>query len=259
MKGSETKLDFLSDAVSIFSTSIDNINLRLIEAVVEFHEESNDSFYVTERQRDTLYVKVKKLFSDMIVSIKNFINQVKIDVERRVRDAKTESKLRKLYKELKQTGDKSIEVVDVWNLKDYYLKAVSELKKYTKRISKMEYKNTSQIDDDLANFNTTIAKYEKNLEELSNKKKKVSTLKLITFVEDEISGRSKVIDSLNDSITIIDNMKREVNNLEARKAILGPDVIPKHIGLFRRISQKITSFFRNWAAKIISRIVFLFA
>ena len=252
-------MDFLSDGIAIFDQRVNSINVDLIEAVATFTESCNDSFYVTERQKDTLFVKIKKFFADMIIALKNFKNQIITDVNRKVRESKIDMKLRSLHKDLKNSDQKTTEIEDVWALKNTYLDAVFDLKSYAKRVSKMEYRNTIQIDSDLEDFNKILAKYEEKIEKISEKKKKVSTVSLLKFVEDELSGRSKVLDTLNDSITIMEQMKNDVEALEAKKAILGPDVIPKHVGFLRKIANKIAAFFRKHIAKFISRFVFLFA
>ena len=252
-------MDFLSDGIAIFDQRVNSINVDLIEAVAEFTESCGDSFYVTERQKDTLFVKIKKFFANMIIALKNFKNQTMSDVNRMVRESKIEFKLRSLHKELKNSDERTTEVIDVWAIKKTYLDAVSDLKAYAKRISKINYKNTIEIDSDLEAFSKIKDKYDEKLESLYEKKKTMSTKSLIKFVEDELSGRSKVLDTLNDSISIMEQMQNDVDALEAKKALLGPDVIPKRVGFLRKIANAIASFFRKHVSKFITKVVFLLA
>ena len=90
-----------------------------------------------------------------------------------------------------------------------------------------------------------------------DKKISVPTVKMLNFVEDEISGKSKVLESLNDGITIFQQMQHDCKVLETRKEILGPDIIPKHIGFLRKIAISISGFFKRWSVKIISSIVLI--
>ena len=181
-------------------------------------------------------------------------------MDRKVRSAEFETRLRKLHKELKEGqkgGIKDVEVHDVWTMTNKYLRCVDELKRYAKKFAEMKYKRTSQIDDDISQFNTIMERYKNELEEASKKTIEVPLKDMLDFVEDEISGRSNVMSTLNDAITILQQMDKDCELIEKRKDILGPDIIPKHIGFIRRIAYSISGFFKKWAVKIISTVVFI--
>lgn len=252
-------MDFISEIGNMYEYRINTLNIELIEAVTEFIESTIDDLYITEAKKDTIYTKVKKFFVDLIVSMEDFIKHVKIDVKKKIRDKKNEASLRMLHKKLKNSNDMYVEVVDYWAIKDYTSNILSKVKEYTKRVGKMSYKNTNEIEDDINKFNSVMDGYDKELEKLMNKKRKVPRKMMIEFIENEISGRSSILDCMSDAISAIEQMSSDVDSLEKRKDLLGPDVIPKHIGFLRKISMKISSMFRKWVSKIVSTIVFIFA
>ena len=252
-------MDFISDAYDIYDYRVNKINVELMESLAEFTESYGENFYITEAQKDSIYIKLKKFLADLIVIMHNFINQIKIDVRKKINEKKYDAKIRALYKEIKENGDKTVYVADVWAINKFISKAAKELKQHTKRVADIRYSNTSEIDEDINKFNKLMEKYDKELDKLCSYKVKVSAKKMLDFIEDEISGRSSILDHLNESISIIEQIQSDVKALEKRKDILGPDVIPKHIGFLRRISQKIAMAFRKWVSKVVSRIVFIFA
>ena len=252
-------MDFISEIGDIYDYRVNKINVELIEAVAEYVESTIDDIYITEAKKDSLYVKVKKFFVDLIISMKNFINQIKIDVKKKVRDSKNEAKLRKMHKDLKEGKTMFVEVTDIWSLCKYLSSMAKDLKQYTKRIGKMNYTNTREIEEDITKFNKRTENFDTDMEKFMDKKVTVSRQKMIDFVEDEISGRSTVFNTANECIAIIEQMSSDIDSLEKRTKLLGPDVIPKHIGFLRKISIKISTMFKKWISKVVSTFVFLFA
>lgn len=252
-------MDFISEITNIYDYRVDKLNVELIEAVAEYVESTIDDIYVTEAKKDSLYVKVKKFFVELIISMKNFIKQIKIDVEKKMRDSRNEANLRKMHKDLKERNSMYIEVHDIWSLTNYMTKMAKDLKQYTKRIGKMNYNNTREIDEDITGFNKRVENFDTDMEKLMDKRVTVSRQKMIDFVEDEISGRSMVFSSASECIAMIEQMSSDIDSLEKKKNLLGPDIIPKHVGFLRKISIKISSIFKKWISKVISTFVFLFA
>ena len=252
-------MDFISEITDIYDYRVNKINVELIEAVAEYVESTIDDIYITEAKKDSLYVKVKKFFVDLAISMKNFIKQIEIDIKKKIRDSKNEVNLRKMHKDLKERNSVFVEVNDVWSLCNYMTKMAKDLKQYTKRIGKMSYTNTREIEEDITGFNKRVENFDTDMEKLMDKKVTVSRQKMIDFIEDEISGRSTVFSTASECIAMIEQMGSDIDSLEKRKNLLGPDIIPKHIGFLRKIGMRISSIFKKWISKVISTFVFLFA
>lgn len=255
-------MGFLEEASMMFENSINLAQANFIsESVFEIFESCNEDQIYVEKGKDSLGVSIKKFFAKLITAFQNLHYSIKIEVDKKVRSVEFQNKLRSLHTELKEAkkdGNKNVSVIDIWTLREKYLETVKELKQYSKKITKMNYSKTSEIDDDIKSFNSTMEKYKEELETLSKKTVTVSLDRMIDFVEDEISGQSKVLNSLNDAIALLEQMNKDCIILEKRKDILGPDVlVTKRIGFIRRIATSISSFFKKWAVKIITTFVLI--
>jgi hypothetical protein len=122
-------------------------------------------------------------------------------------------------------------------MNDYVKKISGKVKEYTKRVGKMTYSNTREIEDDINKFNKVMENYDEELGKLMSKKKKVPRKQMIDFIENELSGRSSILDCCSECIAAIEQMSSDIDTLEKRKDLLGPDIIPKHIGFLRRIAM----------------------
>jgi len=255
--------NFLAEASNMFDNKVALAQADFMEALAEYVESCmcDDQIFVEKKKEtESLMVKTKKFFANLIAAFQNFIATVQVELDGKIRSSEFENKLRKLHTELKEGekgGIKTVEVHDVWSMKDKYLDCVNDLKQYAKKFCEMKYKRTSEIDNDIIQFNTKMEKYKQELETVSKKTIVVPISKMIDFIEDEVSGRSKVMDTLNDAITLLQQMNKDCELIEKRRDILGPDIIPKHIGFLRRIATNISSFFKHWAVKIITTIVFI--
>jgi len=253
---------FLETESDIFDNLITNRNIEFMEAIATFAEQMTGTVFEEKKNErpESFIVKINKFFADLINGFQNFKAQIQLELDRRIRATEIDAKLRKMHTQMKaqkNVGVDKVEVVDCWTLRDKYLECVNKLRKYAKKFSEMKYKRTSEIDNDLAEFNKLVDKYSDEIAELTDKKITVDIQKMIDFVEDEISGRSRVLVSLDDAVTILKQMKQDALVLETRKDILGPDIIPKHMGFIRQIATKISAFIKKWAVKIITTIVFI--
>lgn len=248
-------MDALTNDSVIFENSINSINVDFIDAIALFTESCQVTYIVTEKSKETLYEAIKRFFSDIIGAFQEFCANVSLDVEEKLRKNDTKRRLDDMHKQLRGLSKDKIpyvQVVDVWSLKEEYLKAVNDLSEIGKKISGMKYKNTTEIDEDLALFNKKVNEYDTILTESIEKKIKVKTDVMLCFVEDEVSGRSKVITSLNDAISLFKRMQKDAELLEKRRDRLGADVIPKYTGVVRRVTLAISNFFKKWVVRIIT-------
>lgn len=255
--------DFLMEASEMFDNKVASTQAEFMEAITTYMEScyDEDGFFIEKKKdTDSLVVKTKKFFANLIAAFQNFIATVQVELDRKVRSSEFKSNLRKLHAELKEGGKggiREVEVHDVWSMSAKYTECVSELKKYAKKFTEMKYKHVSDIDRDTEEFNKIMEKYKSELSEVSNKMIVVPINKMINFVEDEISGRSHVMDGLNDVIALLQQMNKDCELIEKRRDILGPDIIPKHIGLLRRFGNWVCSLIKPIAVKIITRVALL--
>lgn len=255
------------DISQIFDTEFGRLNFDMMESIA-LYEESYQDFYAMERKKPTvkplkepLLVKLKKFLADIITTFENFIQTTKTQIENTIREKHTAETLRKLHKELtekKNSGKETVTVTDVWTMKWTYLKGVDELRSLALKISKMNYTTTASLDSDLERFEKTIDGIEKELNAALNRKITVPTQKMIDFVEREITGQSNVMQSLNQAISMYNQMKTDVSAIEKKRDVLGPDVLSKYASSVRRVSINIGSFFKKWAVKFIVTVCLIF-
>lgn len=250
------------DELYIFETTEAIYNDRLTESIVEYSELLSDKHYVTESEHKALIVKIKEFFAKIITSLKTFHDNIKIKLNKFVKENTLEIKLRNLKKELidrNNSGEKYIKTIDLIKYKNTYIKMVKDLWKYAQNFEKVNYKSVEQIDHDLEKFNKTIERYNNELDEIEKKEYRMKTIDVIDFVSREIDGSSDVLRTINDSINKVKEMQAYAENLKIKRDVLGNDVIPKHVFFLKRICNSITSFIRKRVAKFISVIVLLFA
>ena len=258
-------MDFLNEACEMFDNKVALAQADFMEAITIYAESSvNDDLIFTEKKKEqeSFALKTKRFFANLVAAFQNFIATIQVEVDKKVRGKEFEKNLRKLHKELKEGkkgGIQTIEVHDIWNMRKEYLSCVDDLKKYARKFSEMKYKRTDEIDDDIIQFNTIMENYKQQLEEASKKTVIVPITRMISFIESEISGQSKVLNSLNDAIALLQQMSKDCELIEKRRDILGPDILTKHVGFMRKIAYSITGFFRKWVVKFISTVVFIFA
>ena len=65
--------------------------------------------------------------------------------------------------------------------------------------------------------------------------------------------------TLTEAMEEFNAMKLAAENLELRRNVLGKDIIPKHVGIIKRLANRISSFVRKHVVKFIRITVFLFA
>ena len=97
------------------------------------------------------------------------------------------------------------------------------------------------------------------MEKAYEKKIKISVKKALDFVENELRGKSELMQSINDSVSIFSEIEQEANNLKTKMNVLGADVIPKHVGFIQKMVNAIGGFIRKWVTRITMNIVFVFA
>lgn len=235
----------------MFEESYDKVNMMLFE-----------NHYLTEDVSSSFADSIKKFFTELILAFKNFGRSLKEDMDYAAREKDIKVKLKNLRENLNQKydeGNNYVYITDVWAYQKEYEKAVKDLDKFAKRFTKTKYQSTFQIDDDLMEFYDRCDKYDKKLDELSEKKIKVDLVKAIEFVEAELRGDSFIFQSINDYTRELEGYKRSAETLNEKYRALGAKVIPKHVSLIKQCTTRISKFIRKHAAKFIAKTVFYFA
>lgn len=258
-------LSTIIESCKILDNKITDAEFDLIHASALFMEYCDeDGFLIVEKKKEKEFfvIRIKNFFAEIIAAFQHFIDTIQVEIDKKIRSADYDVKLRNLHKELREGKTKGITTVnvnDVWTMREEYLKCVKELKPMAKKFSKVDYKHINEIDNDMDKFESVMEKYKTTLESASEKKIDVPIEKMITFIEDEISGKGKIITSLNDTVALLQQMQKDCDLLEKKKAIYGPDLIPRHVGVLRKVTVKTTKFIKKWSVKIISTAVVLVA
>ena len=243
----------LEEITEAFEEDIANANIFLIDAISDFnvsYEEKN----IYEAAGDPLIVKFKKFIVKIITALEKFIASIKNQIESGLLRSEYKVNLRKAHAELKEKkarGVKTVVVYDVWSLKDLYIEATEKLSKYMKRFTKMNYKNTMDLEKDIEKFEKLYEKYNDEATYLSEKQVKVSVDKMLKFIESETAGNSRVMATLNDARDLFREMGTNVEILIKQADMLGPDVINKHVGCIRRMINKFIDFIKKWIVKFV--------
>ena len=252
-----------------FDESFSRINFDMIEAIALYEEASLDDYldsYITEKKKenklkDPLSVRLKKFLMDIITTIQNFILTTKTEVENKIREKNTAQNLRELHKKLEQEknrGKATVTVTDVWKMKEIYLSGINEMKKIILRISKNEYNTLQAMDEDIDRFEEIALRTEKELEKANERKVEVPTDKMLAFVEYEITGKSSIMKSLNDAISMFNQMRADVTAMENKRDALGPDALSKYASSVRRASFRFGNILKKWAVKFIVKVCLIF-
>ena len=245
-----------------YDGSMMHIDNALESAILEYTEFVLEEHYITESTNTNLWTKVKQFFTKLILSMKNFIADLDIQIQTKIKEKELKNTLLSLKEEIKnkqESGEKNVSMIDYWKYKNLYLSLNRELYGYAKKFAKVKYTKVYQIEDDMNEFNDIIKEYSEKMQEVSTIKIKVPIKKALTFVESELQGRSDVLKTLNDSIGEFREIEQIAENMRTKMALLGNDVIPKHVGMIEKMVNAISSFIRKWTTRFIVGIVFIFA
>ena len=234
----------------------------LRDEIVAYFESYEEYHYITEAQKKTLWMKLKEFLSTLISSFKTFQATLSIKIDNVLEDGKIEMRLRKMVKDLEENkakGSTKVITIDVEKYKNRYLECYKDLWKYARKFERVKYDSVDKIDEDLEAFNRLYKKYTEELDEIGHEKIEQDIEKVITFCKNEIDKKSEVFKTINDTSAKLQIMKKDADLLETKRNILGADVLPKHIGLIRRVTGAISRFVKKCVTKFITTVVFIFA
>lgn len=248
--------DFILDEIlESFRVDVFNTESSLLNSV--YNKE-----VVVESVSNSLLTTIKKFFVGLISEIKRFMTDIQIGAERAGRNASYRSKLNSMeleIKDAKNMGRRYVIMANIQGMLNVYKKYYSELSSQVKKICKMGYKDTLSLDRDIEVYKNIVNKYEKSFESVSKEEVRVTIDDAIKFVEHEKSGNSKVLDTLNNLITDIKLMQRDIEDIIEKEEKLGSDIIPKHVSVIGKITSDVFKSLRKMAGKILGRLVFRFA
>lgn len=234
----------------------------LEEAVISSIEEYAENHYLTEAKRDSLWVRFKKFLVATMESFKDFQKSFKRklsdEVERKQLKETLLATKRKLEVD-KRAGVKMVPYPDFMELKSLYAKTVHELESNVKRVLKMQYRSIANLNEDLDKCEKIIYDYQAKEKAILEEKKLVSVSFMLNLVENELRGNSDIFNTLSRYESMLHDLEDEMDKIEKRKEILGDDILPKKLGILRRLVNKIGGFIKSTVVKLITKIVFIFA
>ena len=217
---------------------------------------------ITEKTLTKLTSAIKTFFRDLRIQIENLITEIRLQYMSVKRRKEFKKKVKEYYDSArahKTTGDrKTIEMIDLWAYKEAYLEMNNELWKYAKKFASVEYQHLSDIDDDMHQFNSIIDSYAKKLEKIQEKTIIVPVDKVIRFYEDETTGNSDVIKTLQKNMDEFQKMESEAINLEKRADRYGPEILPKKINFIRKMVLAITNRINKAVIKFMTLLILIF-
>ena len=248
--------------INMIYEEVSNSNLRFIEDLASYEEEYTMMTESKNISNDTIIVKIEKFFASIITALNKYRVQVKNIVAKGVRRISMRIWLKTTYDRFvkeKEKGTKKVTMPDYKSLLRAYKDAVADLSVYSRKFAKTKYNSTLDIDKDIEKFNKIADMYESQIKKIEDTSVTVKIDTAIQWIEDEVSGKGTTIQSINDAIETIDYLHMECVNIAKRKDILGPSVIPKHIGFIRKIIMSINKAIHRLVGKFIGGVVFTFA
>lgn len=253
--------DLFFSCESAYEGCMSHTNTILEYAIFEYTEELLTNHYVTESTRESLWLRLKKFFTKIILAIKDFTKELQSKMQHVINEKQIRHKLddmRKTLKEKKSVGVKTMTMTDYKSMQRVFDKHYDTLIGFAKKFAKVKYTKTWQIEDDLNEFEKILKTCNDELEDASKKTITITIDKALDFVEDEIRGKSEVFKNLINSIDEFEEIRQLAENLKIRMDILGADVIPKHVGFIQRMVNSIANFVRKWTIKIMMGVIFIF-
>lgn len=248
--------DFILDEI------LESFNLDIFNAESSILNSIYNKEVVLESVTFDLMASVKRLYVGLISEIKRFITDIQIGTERAGRERSYRAKLdsmEKMVKDAKKMGRTHVIMANVQGMLNVYTRYYHELSSHAKKIAKMKYKDTLSLDRDLDQYKAIVEKYEKEFERVSKEEVRISIDDGIRFVEHEKSGNSKVLDTLNNMITDVKLIQKDVEDIISKEEKLGSEVIPKHVSAIGKLTTDMFKSIRKMCGKIIGKIVFRFA
>lgn len=245
----------------ILNEILESFNVDMFNAEVNLLNSNNDDI-VLESVSSSIVASIRRFYVGLIQEIKRFVTDIEIGTERASRDLSYKMKLssmEKLAKDAKHMGKTHVIMANVQGMLDVYKKYYKELSSHCKKISKMRYKDTLALDKDLDIYHRIVEKYEREFDKVSKEEVRITVDDAIRFIEHEKSANSKVLDTLNNLITDVKLIQKDVEDIITREEKLGSDVIPKHVSIIGRITTDMFKSIRKFCGKIIGKIVFRLA
>lgn len=265
---------------------INKFNLGISDLLTEMTEEYSNDTIITEKVKESFFSRVKKWFKNLILNFTNFANSIKINITSKKRDSEFGKSLRKMQEELiekKKKGYIEVQVSDIWTIRDLYIEAVDSLTSQYRKLFKdrgllfrkstddsddvksrnkvgNKYKYIEQVDKQLEQIDSAVKYWNEKLKAVSEKTVVKNIDVMLRFIDKEISNRSEVMKTLNNAMTMLDELLAEIDYMEKKIEIYGSDVLcGKRVFFLKKIASNITSFIRRWIGKAIANVVFIFA
>lgn len=265
---------------------INKFNLGISDLLTEMTEEYSNDTIITEKVKESFFSRVKKWFKNLILNFTNFANSIKINITSKKRDSDFGKSLRKMQEELiekKKKGYIEVQVSDIWTIRDLYIEAVDSLTSQYRKLFKdrgllfrkstddsddvksrnkvgNKYKYIEQVDKQLEQIDSAVKYWDEKLKSVSEKTVVKNIDDMLRFIDKEISNRSEVMKTLNNAMTMLDELLAEIDYMEKKIEIYGSDVLcGKRVFFLKKIASNITSFIRRWIGKAIANVVFIFA
>lgn len=254
-------LEFYNDE-SYYYNTVRQAEFMLTESITTFIESCNDNHYITEASSKSLYSSIKEFFAKIVNIITTGYKTLIIKIDKKFEEVQLDVKLRAMKRDAianKKKGASTVEIMPIKDYKETYDKFYKKLSKYNKKFISVKYRNVAQIDKDLQEFNNTIEKYTKELDEIKKKKIIVPIDEYIVFLKEEVDKTSNIHRSIKDMTLDVENMKITAEKLSLERSVHGEDVIPAHVGLLKRAASNIANICKKYAFFFIVTVVFLFA
>ena len=153
---------FESSLDSSYNAMMMHPDKTLENSIFTFTEATLISHMMTETAHEGLMKSLNNFFTKLIISFREFINEINLKVQYSIREKQLFDKLKEIHEELKKypnQADVKVEITDFWNYEKTYIELNKKLEGYSKKFAKIKYTQKWQIEEDIEKFNTIINDY----------------------------------------------------------------------------------------------------
>ena len=206
---------------------------------------------------------VLSFFQRLINDLVTFGKKVKNDISSIIQKKQVHLKLKTLKKELneqKDDGVKKIKMVDVYDYIDIYQTYEKKITKKLNTLSKGNFKTRENMLSVVENIESDLDEMDEKLDKILSNKVTVSINDAIKYVEDNLSGKSKVevcfVDACHKIKDVSINVEHVIKDQSYRS---DGDFKKEYASCIKRITSKASKKISKGFSKFIFAIVATFA
>ena len=232
------------------------IEFLLIHGSDVFYERSKGDVITSIDKGDLM---IRKVFEGFKAFAKKFVADMKVTIRRLALPAKLRT-MKKAFENQKDKGYKFVSIPDYKKFEGFYKNEAKNILHKMKKLDYRRYKSREKLERFFDEIDECINDYEKEIEYILNNPIKVSIDDAISFVDNEINGRSGLWKEYLRVCNDLEVMMIEYNKIyNVSKSATGDFLKSNYRNKVQRFGANLAKAMRNGASKFTRTAVFLFA